>query len=448
MPVVFEKETGLFLQPELAFESLEHIQEVQLELLRRHLRYLGCYSPYYRRRLAEARVESEDISSLRSLTALPLTTKQDLEHFNEELLCTSIDEVVDLCLTSGTTGLPVSLLQTRQDLDRLAYNEELSFRGAGINPGDRVLIAAALDRCFMAGLAYFLGLSRLGALAIRGGSGSVSILQELIRRHRPTVIVGVPSLLVALAVRMHQDGQIPAECGVQRLICIGEPVRGEDLVLSVLGRRLAELWQARIFGTYASTEMATAISDCREGRGGHLPPELMLVEILDEQGRRLPPGVAGEVVATPLQVSGMPLLRYRTGDMAALHTDPCACGRNTFRLGPVIGRKAQMLKVRGTTVYPPAIFSVLQEQPWVRGYYLEVFDQYELSDCIRVVVGTDDACASPVQLAETIAARIRVKPEVVLVTPEEVQQKTMREDKRKPVVFFDHRTAGNSLNHH
>lgn len=445
MPEDREMQT-LILHPGLAFESPEHIKAQQLELLRRHLRYVQARSPYYRRRMTEAGLEPFDISNISDLSALPLTSKQDLDQYNQELLCTPAQDAVDLCLTSGTTGLPVPLFQTRQDLDRLGYNEELSFRAAGIGSGDRVLIVAALDRCFMAGLAYFLGLTRIGALAIRGGSGSVPMLKELIQAHRPTAIVGVPSLLVALGSSLRQDGQEPCDLGVQRLICIGEPVRAESLTLSALGQRLSDLWKARIFGTYASTEMATAFTDCAEGRGGHVPPDLILVEILDEQGRILPPGVAGEVVATPLQVGGMPLLRFRTGDIAALHADPCVCGRNTPRLGPVIGRKAQMLKVRGTTVYPPAIFSVLQEQPWVRGYYLEVFDQYELSDRIRVVVGSADANACASTLAESVAARIRVKPEVVLVSPEEVQRKTMLEDKRKPVTFFDFRTTGSSVN--
>ncbi|NIQ96175.1 MAG: phenylacetate--CoA ligase, partial [Desulfuromonadales bacterium] len=302
-----------------------------------------------------------------------------------------------------------------------------------------VLIAAAIDRCFMAGLAYFLGLSRIGATVIRGGSSSIAVLADLVRYQRPSVLIGVPSLLLTLAERLRADGFDPASAGIKGIVCIGEPVRTSELKLSALGRSLAGNWGARVYGTYASTEMAATFADCPQGCGGHLPAGLLAVEIVDETGRVLSPGQAGEVVATPLQVTGMPLLRFRTGDIATLHDDPCCCGRKTFRLGPVLGRKNQMLKFRGTTLFPPAIFSALQELPGVQGYYLEVFSDFELSDRIRVVVGVGDADIDAATIEEKIVSRTRVKPEVVLAPPAEVQKKTVQESKRKPVTFFDYR---------
>ena len=186
------------------------------------------------------------------------------------------------------------------------------------------------------------------------------------------------------------DGGNPALLGLRKIICIGEPVRTPCLSLAPLGTRLEECWGAHVFGTYASTEMATTFPDCEWGMGGHLPPGMIVVEIVDDEGRVLPPGEPGEVVATPLGVTGMPLLRFKTGDIATLHTDPCRCGRNSWRLGPIIGRKSQMLKYHGTTVYPPAIYSVLQGLPAVRGYYIEVRSVFDLSDSIRVVVGAGE----------------------------------------------------------
>ncbi|WP_432822805.1 phenylacetate--CoA ligase family protein [Trichloromonas sp.] len=426
----------------LEFNSPTAIGEAQNLLLRRHLAYLAEHSPFYRRRFAEAGIDLVDVAGLADLSRLPMTSKEDLERHNAEFLCVAPEQIVDLCLTSGTTGHPVAMHQTRSDLERVGYNEEISFRAAGITAADRVLIAAAIDRCFMAGLAYFIGLTRIGATVIRGGSSSIAMLEELTVQYRPTAVVGVPSLLLVLAERLRARGDDPRRLGVQRLICIGEPVRSADLSLSPLGRRLHESWGAEVFGTYASTEMATAFADCEAGRGGHVHPQLMIVEIVDEAGQPLPSGEPGEVVATPLQVTGMPLLRFRTGDIAVLHSDPCACGRNSWRLGPVLGRKAQMLKVRGTTLYPPAIQAVLQEIPEIRGHYLEVFDEFELSDRIRVVVGCSDPSLDAGELAERIAARTRVKPEVAIVAPEEVARRTLREDKRKPVTFFDFRKGG------
>lgn len=424
----------------LARAASAEIEARQDELVRRHVAYCAQHSPFYRELFRAHGVDPTGIRRLSDLSRLPLTEKRHLEESHPEFLALPHAEVTDVCLTSGTTGKPIAMLQSNADLERLAYNEEISFRGVGITCEDRVLVAAAIDRCFMAGLAYFMGLTRIGATVIRGGSSSTALLVELVRNCRPSAIIAVPTLLLALGRKLEEEGLTPAGLGVTRLICIGEPVRTPDFSLSPLGQRLFEAWGCRIFGTYASTEMATSFTDCDAGLGGHLHPDLIAVQIVDENGNEVPDGTPGEVVATPLGTSAMPLLRFRTGDIATLHREPCVCGRNTPRLGPVVGRKSQMLKVRGTTVYPPAIATVLQGMAGVQGFYIEAENDFALSDRIRVVVGSRDPGLSPAQVAKRIAAAIRVSPEVVLVSPEDVLRVTMQEDKRKPVLFFDRRT--------
>ena len=425
---------------ELSRAPKEEIAALQDDLLRRHIGYLAGHSPYYRRMFAELRMRPEDFLRSGDLVQLPFTCKSDLESRHEQFLAVEEEEIVDLCLTSGTSGKSVAMLQSAGDLERLAYNEELSFRAAGFSSADRVLVAVASDRCFMAGLAYFLGLTRIKATVLRGGSGNAALMAELIKNFHPSALVGVPSLLINVEERLRLEGIAAAGLGIKRIVCIGEPVRSQDFTLSPLGEQLRDLWRASIFGTYASTEMATSFTDCVEGAGGHLQPELMVVEIVDETGSLVPPGTFGEVVATPLGVTGMPLLRFKTGDIATLHVDPCVCGRNTPRLGPVIGRKSQMLKYRGTTVYPPAIFTVLQGIRGVCGYYIEVESEFALSDRIRVVVGSNDPSICASFIGERIAAAIRVRAEVVIVAPAEIIKVTLRDNKHKPITFFDHRT--------
>ena len=429
---------------ELTYFSTDNPQQIRLcqdQLLRDHISYTLSHSVFYQRMFQRLALTADDIQGFDDLVKLPTTTKADLEGCEDDFLAVADHHIADICLTSGTTGLPVTFYQTRLDLDRLALNEEIAFRTAGIRRDDRVLIAVAIDRCFMAGMAYFLGLKQLGATAIRGGSSSVAAVAQLVQRFRPTAIVGVPTFFLALAQNLKDNGIDPASCGVKRLICIGEPVRQSDLSLSILGQRLVDCWQVPVFGTYASTEMATTFSDCSRGLGGHLAPELMMVEVLDEEGQRVPDGTAGEIVATPLQVTGMPLLRFRTGDIACVYSEPCRCGLTSKRVGPILGRKNQMLKYRGTTVYPPAISAVLQEIEAVAAYYIEVFDDFALSDRIKVVVGCRDNSITNQHIAELISARIRVKPEVEIADLDAVRRKIVSEDKRKPVLFFDHRTT-------
>ncbi|PLY02792.1 MAG: CoF synthetase [Desulfuromonas sp.] len=427
--------------PDICFADPEVIAGRQCQLLQQHLSYLDKASPWYREVFASNRIEPAKIQTLEDLQQLPLTGKQDLANQNEQFLAVGSDQVVDICQTSGTTGEPVTIWQTEKDLQRLALNEALSFAAAGITRHDKVLIGAALDRGFMAGLAYFLGLRRIGATALRVGSGQPALVAEAIEKQRPNVLVGVPSLFLGLARKMQGRGLDPAACGINKLICIGEPIRNPDLSLSPLGEALTGAWDAAVFGTYASTEMATAFTDCPAGCGGHLLPELIAVEIIDEEGSLLPPGEPGEVVVTPFGIEGTPLLRYRTGDIAALHPGPCACGRQTPRLGPIIGRKSQMLKVRGTTLYPAAIGNVLHRIPGVVNHYLEVEQQFDLSDRVRVVIGVSDTALTADYLAGEIAGKTRVRPEVVLISPEQITQKTVRPDRRKPITFFDYRKS-------
>ena len=415
------------------------IAEQPLLLLQQHLSYLHQASPYYRELFSRSGFTPEDCRTLSDLQKLPFTGKSDLAEHNPEFLAVAEELVVDICQTSGTTGEPVTIWQTEKDLQRLARNEQLAFTAAGIVRGDKVLIGAALDRSFMAGLAYFLGLREIGATAIRAGSGQLALVGELVRQQRPNVLVGVPSLLLALVRRFQQSGVDPSKLGIEKLICIGEPIRDPDLSLAPLGQALHESWGAQVLGTYASTEMATAFADCTAGCGGHLLPELILVEIVDEDGLPVPAGTPGEVVVTPFGIEGTPLLRYRTGDVASLHTEPCACGLKTPRLGPILGRRAQMLKCRGTTLFPAAISSALHGIETIQGHYLEVEREFDLSDRLRVVVGSNDTSLTSGQVAELIAAKTRVKPEVVIVSPEEILKKTILPERRKPVTFFDYR---------
>jgi phenylacetate-CoA ligase len=421
------------------FSAPPQIQSTQLALLREHIAYLRAHSPHYAARFAEIGLVPEAVRDVVELAQVPvLTSKRDLEVAGERFRCVAEEAIADVCLTSGTTGKPVALLQTAHDVGRFAYNEEISFRAVGVTAQERVTVAAALDRCFMAGFAYALGLSRIGATVIRAGSSSVAMLAGVIQEYRPTTVVGVPTFLLALAERLRETGVAADGCGVRRLVCIGEPVRRRDLCLSALGERLQQAWQADVYGTYATTELATALADCAHGCGGHLHPDLMVLEILDDAGRPVPAGSPGEVVATPLQVTGMPLFRFRTGDVAQLHAERCACGRYSPRLGPILGRKNEMLKFRGTTVFPPAIFSAIQALPYVQDYYIEVRAGFDLSDQIRVVVGLPDGCdVKAERIADEIRAQVRVKPEVVCQSLAEVRARTLQPDKRKAVRFFD-----------
>ncbi len=268
-----------------------------------------------------------------------------------------------------------------------------------------------LDRQFMAGIAYYMGIRQLGATLVRTGPGLPAMQWDTINRLQPNSIVAVPSFILKL-IEWAQEHQVDLKhTPVQKAVCIGESIRGSDFELNALGQKIYDAWPIKLYSTYASTEMQTAFTECAAGMGGHQQPDLVIVEILNEHGDPLHAGEYGEVTITTLGVEGMPLLRYRTGDICTYYDTLCSCGRHTRRLSPIIGRTQQMIKYKGTTLYPPAIFDILNNIPFVKEYVVEVFTNDLLLDEIRLHINTPlpvDECEN--KLRPIMQSRLRVMP--------------------------------------
>jgi len=427
---------NLHTDEDLEFHSAKKIKGIQEKLLRKHLSYCLNNSPYYRKHLK--RINIKDIS-LDSLPQLSFTEKVDIEKYNEDFLAVAHNKIADIVLSSGTTGKTTKIVYTDSDLRRLAYNEKQSFSSCGLTAQDRVLLTCTLDRCFVAGLAYFLGIRALGAAAIRNGVNSLESHFEVIRRMRPNVIIGVPSFLRKLGLYLDDNGFAANKSGVGKLICIGEPLRDKDLKFLRLGEDLERIWKAKAYSTYSSSEIVSTFCECTAQRGGHLHPELAVVEIVDAKNSILKPGELGELVVTPLQIEGMPLVRFKTGDISFLIDQPCSCGRKSFRLGPVLGRKQQMMKVCGTTLYPQAVFNCLEEIDGIIEYYLVVKSNDRLSDNIEVYVAVKNPSCTAEAIKSKLHARLRVKLEVFITKEELIREQVYGPRSRKPVRFFDRR---------
>jgi phenylacetate-CoA ligase len=296
-----------------------------------------------------------------------------------------------------------------------------------------------MDRCFIAGLAYFLGIRSLGAAAIRSGHSSFASHVEIIQQMKPTTIVGVPSFLHKLGLFLKSQDINPQETSVAKLVCIGEPVRDKNLSLLKIGKCLEDIWGAKVFSTYASSETITTFCECSAQKGGHLHPELAVVEIVNDKGEVLPPGEVGEVVVTPLSVEGMPLLRFKTGDVSFLIEGPCECGRVSPRLGPILSRKKQMIKYHGTTIYPQAIYSVLDGIPEVSDYYITVTSDFDLSDVVKIYISVSDESCSADKIIDKLQAHLRVRPEVVIESEESIRKQISSGNSRKLIRFIDMR---------
>lgn len=426
---------------DIEFAEPEVIASFQNEKLREALKYLSENSPYYRRMFAERNIDIRDIRTVEDLQGIPFTEKRDLQLYNDDFLCVPRREIVDYITTSGTLGDPVTFGCTDRDLDRLAYNEKKSFSCAGVKPGDIVQLMTTLDKRFMAGMAYFLGIRALGASIIRVGNGMPELQWDTIRRLKPDTLMCVPSFILRLIEYAEQNGIDYRNSSVRRIIGIGEGLRDQDFNLNLLGSRIKEKWDVELFATYSSTEMGATFSECPYGCGGHVHPELIIVEIIGEDNRPVADGEIGEVVVTTLGVEGMPLLRFRTGDMSRKIVDRCSCGRYSYRLAPLVGRKNNMIKLKGTTIYPPAINDVLDNTPYVVNYVVEVRNSFAGTDEVVVKVGIRGRQEFDVikDLKDRFRSRIRVAPIVEIMAVEDVARINNPGSLRKPVKFIDNR---------
>jgi len=431
--------SGFKGHPGIEFRAADEMCAVQATLLKQHLASCERHSPYYRRVFKEAGIRSSKIG-LDNLADLPFTDKSGFARHNDEFLAVPPEEIVDIVLSSGTTGKPTRIMYTEPDLQRLAYNEKTSFASCGITARDVALLTCTMDRCFVAGLAYFLGIRALGAAAIRNGHGTLASHFEIIQAIRPTVVVGVPSFLRKLALHLNEHGFNARESSVGKLVCIGEPVRGPGLAPLKLGDDLRTLWDADVYSTYASSECVTSFCECTAQQGGHLHPDLAIIEIVDDEGRPVPPGATGEIVLTPLAVEGMPLVRFKTGDVSFVVSEPCSCGRRSPRLGPILGRKQQMMKVRGTSLYPQAVFAALDEIPGVGEYYLEITSTDNLSDELTIHLGAHANLPPQERLRGQLQARLRVTPVIAIDPEDQVRHHVHSPESRKPVRVFDRRS--------
>ena len=426
--------------PEIELKSSQEIKQFQEDELKKLLYYLKDNSTYYQRVFKLQNIQISDINTLEDLQKIPVTTKEDLHRYNDDFICIDSSNIIDYVTTSGTTGNPVFFGLSDKDLERLAYNEAISFACSKVTKNDTIQLMTTIDRRFLAGLAYFLGARKLGAGIIRVGAGIPELQWDSILKFKPSYLIAVPSFLLKLIEYAENNGITVNSSSVKGVICIGEPLKNQDFSDNVLSLKIKEKWDIELYSTYASTEMSTAFSECEFQQGGHHHPELIIVEILDDHNQPVMEGEEGELVVTTLGVETIPLLRFKTGDVIKAHYQPCKCGRNTLRLGPVIGRKKHMIKYKGTTIYPPAMYNLLNDFSAIENYIIEL-DRNEVGlDNITIKVGTKASSEDLMQrLKDHMRAKLRVLPTIMILSIDAVNKLNFPGINRKPILFVDKR---------
>ncbi len=268
--------------PEIEQQPISVQQQFQAAQLKLTLEYLQLHSPFYQRLFATHAVQPGTIRSLDDLVRLPTTSKEDLQRYNMDFLCVPPAAVQEYVATSGTLGYPVTIALTAKDLQRLAYNEYLSFGCLEAGPDDIFQLMLTLDRQFMAGIAYYTGLLQAGPAIVRTGPGLVAMQWDTLQRLGTTGLVGVPSFLLKMTAYAQQQQIDCSATTVRKVLAIGESLRDDNLEPNALAKKIQEAWPLQLYSTYAATEMQTAFTECTAGKGGHHHPELIIVELLDD----------------------------------------------------------------------------------------------------------------------------------------------------------------------
>ena len=346
----------------------ERLEALQLERLRALVdRLLQRVAPA-RARLHEAGVrDARDVRGLDDLARLPFSVKADLRaHYPFGLLAVPREELVRVHASSGTGGKPTVVGYTRADLDTWTEVMARCLTMAGVRRGMVVHNANGYG-LFTGGLGFHQGAEHLGTTVIPVSGGFTTRQVALLRDLGGQVLFATPSYALQIGQAVADAGMGPEDLALEVGIFGGEPWT------AAMGREIERLLGLDALNMYGLSEIVGpgVAAECREGRAGsHVNEDHFLAEVVDPvSGAPVGPGEDGELVFTTLTKEALPLLRYRTGDIAALHVEPCPCGRTLARIGAIRGRRDDMLIIRGVNLYPSEIEHTLLGVTGVAPHY-------------------------------------------------------------------------------
>jgi phenylacetate-CoA ligase len=401
--------------------SVDELRSRQLSLLQSTIASAYAGVPHYRAALDSVGFAPSDFQDLEDLRRLPFTTKADLrENYPFGMFAVPRSSVVRVHASSGTTGRPTVVGYTKRDLDTWADLMARSIRAAGGRAGDVCHVAYGYG-LFTGGLGAHYGAERLGCTVVPVSGGMTERQLLLIEDLRPDLISCTPSYALTLAQGFADRGVAPEKISL-RFACVGAEPWTEEMREQIdagLGVRATNIYGlSEVIGPGVSNE-------CVEARdGSHVNEDHFLPEIVDPtSGETLPEGEEGVLVFTTLTKQAMPVLRYWTGDVTTLRSEPCRCGRTLARMGLIRGRTDDMLIIRGVNVYPTQVESVLVRVPELTPHYRIVvsregtLDEAEVEVEVIETAERSDALAGHV--ASLIGQSIGCSMRVTLLAPGE-----------------------------
>jgi phenylacetate-CoA ligase len=406
-----------------AVETLKR-SDLQALQLRRLKDTVGraARSPFYGERLDQAGMGPDRLNTLDDIRKIPFTTKDDLRSRGRDMLTLPMTEIVRLHASSGTTGQATVIYYTRRDIETWADLVARSMYMTGVRPGDvfQNMMGYGL---FTGGLGFHYGGERLGALTIPAGAGNSARQLQLMQQFGSTVIHIIPSFALYLLNTFNKHNLDPRDLPL-KIAFVGAEPHSEDM-----RRRIETAYGLKAYNSYGLSEMngPGVAFECPEQNGLHVWEDAFLLEVVDPQTLEpVGPGQVGELVFTNLTRRGMPLLRYRTRDLASFDDALCPCGRTSRRLSRIQGRSDDMLIVKGVNIFPLQIDQVLMGMPEVGSHYLVEVSREDFRDLMHVKVEVqanffqeDLKYLTKLQkrITEALKSELLVTPRVELVEP-------------------------------
>jgi phenylacetate-CoA ligase len=407
-----------YRNPEIETMDPQSLRQMQSEKLVKLVKYVYGRSPFYKQRFDEFGVKPEDIKSIDDIGKLPFTRKQDLrDTYPRGMFCVPNTEVVRYHASSGTTGKPIVVGYTQNDLDAWAESLARGMTAVGLTEEDTIQVSYGYG-LFTGGLGAHYGSEKIGATTLPTSSGNTERQISLMKDLDVTAICCTPSYfsyLIEAAEKM--------DCSIKNKTKLRVGIFGAEPWSESLRKRIEERSGIKAYDVFGTSELSGPLFiECEMQEGMHVWSDMFLFEILDaETNEPVPDGTVGELVVTTLIKEALPLIRYRVGDLASLQTEICKCGRTHPRLMRLKGRSDDMLIVRGINVFPGQVEYVLVKFPEVSPHFMIVLDRENELDNMTVQVELADMASDKLADYHKLKSRIEHELQSILSLHAEVE---------------------------
>lgn len=422
--------------------SREEMNDVQSGRLVDMVERIYHNVPFYRNKFQEMGIIPEQIKSIKDLSKLPFTEKQDLrDSYPFNLFAVPMSEIVRVHASSGTTGKPTVVGYTRKDMSIFTEVVARSMIAAGARRNDFVQNAYGYG-LFTGGLGLHYGSEKIGATVIPISGGNTKRQLQLMHDFQSSVLCCTPSYALYMAEAI-EESEIPREELNLRVGIFGAEPWTENM-----RKEIEYKLRIKAIDIYGLSEIiGPGVScECEEQKGMHINEDHFIPEIIDPKTlKAVGPGEVGELVFTTITKEGLPLLRYRTRDLTRLNYDKCACGRTLVRMEKCKGRSDDMLIIRGVNLFPSQIESVLLELEETKPHYLLEVDRKNNLDILTLLVEVEEEFFSDkIKELEAVKKKIQHNIESIIglhVNVKLVEPKTIERSEGKSKRVVDKRST-------